>query len=184
MRISSCRFYCAGSFMRLPSFPLSAFHQAHYNILSCECGFFYLVPRADSMVRVPLYKFHTNSIVQISLCGCYCAHSTVRTPLCAFYRVHPIVCIPFYAFHRAIDGGRRTEEGRGKGGWGGGYIRICSWHQPGCINWECIEWDFIDWECINQTLSIRLYVWSRLLDLDFSFHFHCDYIILTERLLT
>lgn len=110
MRISSCRLYCAGSFMRLPSFPLSAFHQAHYNILSCECGFFYLVPRADYMVRVPLYKFHTNSIAQISLCGCYCAHSTVRTPLCAFYLVHPIVCIPFYAFHRAIDGGRRRDE--------------------------------------------------------------------------
>ena len=46
-------------------------------------------------------------------------------------------------------------------------IRNCHWHQPGCINLECLDWESIDWKSINRIVSIRLYMCSRLRDLDF-----------------
>ena len=173
MRISSCRFYCAGSFVRIPLFPsrhsieripLSAFHRAHsidripsrafyranadFILRILSCGFH----RADSIVRIPSYGFYCINSIQTPLCGCYRAHSIIRIPCvhsivcipsCAFYCVHSVVCIP------TCDR-RRREEVTEDGGAGtlAHCIHICicscSWHQPGCINWECIEWESID----------------------------------------
>ena len=81
--------------------------------------------------------------------------------------MHSILCIP------SCDRRKNEEvkEDRGAGTLAH-RIHICvcswSWHQPGCINLECIEWESIDWECISQIVSISLYVFSRLLDLEFS----------------
>lgn len=156
VQIILCGFLHAPSIVSIERIPSSALQHSIVRMrifLSCPlCGFH----GTGSIVQIP-YKLHcADFVVRMLLCAFHCTHSVVCILSCASYRVHSILCFP------SCDR-RRTEEGRGKGGWGGGYIRICSWHQPGCISWECIEWEFIDWECINQTLSIRLFVRSRLL---------------------
>lgn len=73
---------------------------------------------ADSVVRIPFYKFYTNP-----LCGFNCANATVRIPLCAFCCVHSVVCIPSVRSIYSIV--RQTEEGRGKEGRGSGTLALC-----------------------------------------------------------
>ena len=128
MQFPSC--YCAadsGSFVRIPSFPSSAFYRAHSveriplsrgphradsigkSITWIRLYGFYC---ADSIVRHPSCEFHcADFIVRIPSCGIHRAVSIVRYPLCEFHRADSIVRIPSCGFH-CVDYILRIPIGR------------------------------------------------------------------------
>ena len=138
VRISSCRFYCAGSFMPIRSFPSSAFHRFH---------------RAHSIQCIPsktFYRANANFILRVVSCGFHRADHIMCLPSSAFHCVHSIVCIPLCAFHRvhsitciaSCDRRRKEEVNEDRGGYmGASYSHLYLHrrrHQRGCINSECI----------------------------------------------
>lgn len=140
-----CEFHYASSFVRIPSFPSSAFHRAPSieRIPSSVFHLAYSIKRSPSRVRmrmlscrfierIPSCRFHrANSIVRIRSCGFDRSDSIVRIPSYVFHCINSIqnatVCILLFAFrcvHFVLSrmyipscNRRRKEEVKEDGGW-------------------------------------------------------------------
>ncbi len=99
MKFPSCYFAAdSGSFVRIPSFSLSAFHRTH----SIESFHYPADPTAQTVLENPSRGFHcTDFIVRIPSCDIHRASSIVRIPSCGIHCASSILRIPLCGLHRA-----------------------------------------------------------------------------------